>query len=217
MHCEQIRADHLDVNIDAVVTAMAMLLSGIIARTPRFRVRLCQLPHLAYPNRRSAQLSTVLPDCRQTGAATQRTWRCRIYRRACAWCWPFFWRSCAPGPAAAPGSCWCWAPPTWTSACAATSPSASSLVFSVKCALPAATECSPRFATVLQVRLLLGRPEPHRRHQQERPQALPGLGRASTWATASLTQGRRCAAHGRAGARAARAWTAQVMCCMHSF
>ena len=34
----QIGADHMDVKIDPVVNAMAMLLSGIIGHTPRFRV-----------------------------------------------------------------------------------------------------------------------------------------------------------------------------------
>jgi hypothetical protein len=36
----QIGADHLDVKIDAVVSAMASLLSSIVGRTPRFRVQL---------------------------------------------------------------------------------------------------------------------------------------------------------------------------------
>lgn len=34
----QVGADHLDVKIDTVVDAMAMLLSTIVGRTPRFRV-----------------------------------------------------------------------------------------------------------------------------------------------------------------------------------
>lgn len=34
----QVGADHLDVKIDTVVDAMAMLLSIIVGRTPRFRV-----------------------------------------------------------------------------------------------------------------------------------------------------------------------------------
>ena len=33
----QIGADHMDVKIDPVVNAMAMLLSGIIGHTPRFK------------------------------------------------------------------------------------------------------------------------------------------------------------------------------------
>ena len=36
----QIGADHMDVKIDPVVNAMAMLLSGIIGHIPKFRVRM---------------------------------------------------------------------------------------------------------------------------------------------------------------------------------
>lgn len=41
----QIGADHLDVRIDTVVDAMARLLTTIVGRTPRFRVR----PHSWLP------------------------------------------------------------------------------------------------------------------------------------------------------------------------
>lgn len=66
--------------------------------------------------------------CRQTGAAERKTWRCRTFRRGCAWWWHTCWRSCGPGRAPAPASCWCWAPEMWTSSCVATSPSMTALL-----------------------------------------------------------------------------------------
>ena len=62
----QIGADHLDVKIDAVVGAMASLLSSIVGRTPRFRVHL------------SAGTFTPCPMCwlwSRSSARTLRLWQ----------------------------------------------------------------------------------------------------------------------------------------------
>ncbi len=42
-------------------------------------------------------ISLSVRVCRLMAAAMQRTWHCRTFRPACAWCWPSSWHSSCPG------------------------------------------------------------------------------------------------------------------------
>mmetsp|Transcript_20160 Transcript_20160/g.32652 ORF Transcript_20160/g.32652 Transcript_20160/m.32652 type:complete len:217 (+) Transcript_20160:1067-1717(+) len=60
------------------------------------------------------------PASRLTAAALWRTWRCRTFKPASAWCCRLCWRSSCRGYVGVAVSSWCWGVRTWTRAFADT-------------------------------------------------------------------------------------------------